>query len=262
MELIQYNVDAFTHEVFGGNPAAVCPLKEWLPDDIMQKIATENNLSETAFFVPEKNAVHIRWFTPTAEIDLAGHPTLAASHVLYEYLDYNQPEILFHSKSGELRVKKIGKHEYQLNFPARPPKTCRVAKYKVEAAIGVNPKEVHQARDLLVVLENERQLAQLQPDMEKLKQLHKHGVSITAPGDQCDFVSRFFAPAMGIPEDPVTGSAHCTLVPYWAEKLNKKKKLKAIQISQRKGYLSCDYLNDRVLIAGKAVTFMNGIIYI
>jgi PhzF family phenazine biosynthesis protein len=258
MKLQLYQVDAFTNKLFGGNPAAVVPLDKWIDDNIMQKIAMENNLAETVFFVPGNNDYHIRWFTPELEIDLCGHATLASAYVLYNYLGYTQPAIRFNSKSGELLVTKKG-NKLELNFPARMPE--HVTEYPEELLKGLgisSPVAVYKSRDYVVELETQKDVQQVKPDFSLLNKINVIGIIVTAPGADCDFVSRFFAPNCGIPEDPVTGSSHSTLIPFWAEKLNKTK-LFARQLSQRQGELWCELLkNDRVLIAGECVFYMKG----
>lgn len=259
MKINYFAIDAFTDKVFGGNPAGVCMLDEWLADDVLQKIAIENNLSETAFMVHEANGYHIRWFSPTMEIDLCGHATLASAYVIFKYGYFKGSEIAFASKSGILKVAK--KDEIlQLNFPARP-----AIKAEAPAALlkGVNSpaQEVLKARDYLVVLPSEEAVKNCQPDFAELLKVDCLGICITAKGDTVDFVSRFFAPRAGIDEDPVTGSAHSTLIPYWAEKLNKKV-MTARQVSKRGGALHCELAGDRVLIGGQAQTYMTGTIEI
>lgn len=254
MKLRMYQVDAFTDHLFGGNPAAVCPLNEWLPKDLMQKIATENNLSETAFFIPESNGFDLKWFTPTTEVDLCGHATLASAHVLFKHLNYKEPEIKFHSNSGVLSVRNDGDW-LALNFPMdniQPVETPAV----LYNALNVKPARCFLGREnYLVILHSQNEVEALKPDFRMLKQLHSFGVIVTAKGNDVDFVSRFFAPNAGIGEDPVTGSAHTSLVPYWSNEL-KKTDLTAKQVSQRGGVLKCRPLGDRVEISGKAVTYM------
>jgi len=253
MKLTQYQVDAFTTRVFEGNPAAVCPLEEWLDDAVLQAIANENNLSDTAFFVPTARGFHLRWFTPVAEVDLCGHATLAAAHVLFERLGYAQKNIVFETRSGELAVASQD-GRLVMNFPARPPQPCPAPQALLEG-LRQTPTEVWAADDYLAVFEREAIVRSLAPDGAKLQALDRRGVIVTAPGDQVDFVSRFFAPKLGIPEDPVTGSAHCELTPYWTERLGKDR-LEARQVSRRGGSLQCQLQADRVLLFGCAVTFM------
>lgn len=258
MKLTIYQIDAFTNKLFGGNPAAVIPLDSWIDDGLMQQIAMENNLAETVFFVPGKKGFHIRWFTPELEIDLCGHATLASAYVLYHFLGYKESSILFYSKSGELQVTKKDSL-LQLNFPSRMP--VLITEYPDELLKGLgiaNPVAVYKSRDYVVELQNEKDLKHVRPDFSLLNKIDVIGIVITAPGSDCDFVSRFFAPNCGIPEDPVTGSSHSSLIPFWAEKLNKPE-LHARQLSQRQGELWCELLeNDRVLIAGEAVFYMKG----
>lgn len=259
MNLKQYQVDAFTNHVFGGNPAAVIPLTSWLDDDLLQAIAEENNLSETAYFVPTEQGFHLRWFTPVSEVDLCGHATLAAAHVLFEILGYSQPVISFATRSGELLVEKKGDH-LEMNFPASLPVICQPPQVLIEA-LGQQPVEVLRAEDYLVVFDSEEAVRAIASNQALLAQLDLRGVIITARGTDVDFVSRFFAPKYGIAEDPVTGSAHCQLAPYWANKLGKNS-LNAKQVSKRGGVLKCDIKGERVFISGQAVLFMAAEIFI
>jgi len=259
MEIPIYQIDAFTSRVFSGNPAAVCPLEAWLDEGLMQGIAQENNLSETAFFVPDGDGYHIRWFTPVAEVDLCGHATLASAFVLFEYLAPSKDQVTFHSRSGKLTVKK-DKDLLAMDFPSRPPGPCKTPPALIKA-LGKAPLEVLAAEDYFVVFSNEQEIMDLEPDMSGLKKVDLRGVITTAPGDDVDFVSRFFAPKFGIDEDPVTGSAHCALTPYWSNRL-KKKALRGRQVSRRGGELSCGDRGNRVIIAGRAVQYMKGIIRI
>ena len=261
MEIPIYQIDAFARGVFSGNPAAVCPLKSWLPDATLQAIAMENNLSETAFFLKEGANYHLRWFTPAVEVDLCGHATLAAAWVILERLEPGRPAVSFRTLSGELHVtRKLDL--LALDFPARPPEPVR-ATPPLLAALGGNPREVWAARDYMVVYDSEDEIRALTPDMNLLTQIDRFAVIVTAPGQPgghaCDFVSRFFAPAQGVAEDPVTGSAHCTLIPYWAGRLDKRR-LIARQVSRRGGELYCELLGDRVSIAGRAALFLEGAI--
>ena len=259
MKLDIYQVDAFTKEVFGGNPAAICPLESWLEVDLMQNIALENNLSETAFFVKNGDVYEIRWFTPTFEIDLCGHATLAAAFVIFEILQLETSVINFHShKSGTLSVEKNG-DVLTLDFPSRPVQNAEVPKGLIEA-IGKQPKEVFKARDYFLVYENEQEILDIKPNFSELLKVPVHGVIVTAKGDSSDFVSRFFAPEVGVFEDPVTGSSHCNLIPFWAERLSKNE-LFARQISARGGELFCELKGDRVKIGGNAVLYSKGEIY-
>jgi PhzF family phenazine biosynthesis protein len=260
MNLTIYQVDAFTNKVFGGNPAAVCPLEDWLDAELMQKIALENNLSETAFFVKKDDVYEIRWFTPTFEIDLCGHATLASAFVIFNCLKLEDKVIKFHShKSGELSVEKKD-NLLILDFPSRPPVVCETPKGLIEA-IGKMPKEVLKSRDYFLVYENEQEILDIKPNFSKLLEIDTHAVIVTAKGDSCDFVSRFFAPEVGVFEDPVTGSSHCNLIPYWAEKLGKNE-LFGRQISPRGGELFCELKGDRVKIGGNAVLYLKGEIFI
>jgi PhzF family phenazine biosynthesis protein len=255
MRIPIYQVDAFSSSVFSGNPAAVCPLSEWLPSETLQAIAAENNLAETAFFVRDNGRFALKWFTPVCEVDLCGHATLASAHVLFHELNEPGDTIRFETKSGELTVRRAGDH-LALDFPSRPPGPTEVHPDLLRA-LGGKPLEVLAARDYMVRYASQAELAALRPDFGLLAGVDKFAVIATAPGDECDFVSRFFAPAKGIPEDPVTGSAHCTLIPYWAKQLDKTE-LKARQISKRGGELFCKLNGDRVKISGHAVLFLRG----
>ena len=256
MELDLYQVDAFAEEVFGGNPAAVVPLYEWLSDELMQKIAAENNLSETAFFVRKGEYYELRWFTPEFEIDLCGHATLATAYVLYEFLDYQEPAVVFETKSGRLFVDREGEM-LSMDFPSWPAREIQVTE-RVSHALGLRPKGLFAGeRDMMAVFNTEAEVRSLKPDYREMANLDAVCLIATAPGLDHDFVSRTFCPSAGIMEDPVTGSAHCTLVPYWAHRLGKDV-LTAYQASARGGLLQCEYLGDRVKIAGKAVCYMKG----
>jgi PhzF family phenazine biosynthesis protein len=256
-----YQADAFTDQLFGGNPAAICPLNEWLPDEVMQKIAVENNLAETAFFVKTQEGYKLRWFTPEYEIDLCGHATLASAHILFTELGYTTDTIHFETvKSGTLTVKRDG-DKYTMDFPSRPPIPIEEPNGLVEALGGIQPTAILRSRDFFIVYESELDVQELTPDFFALSKMDTVGVIVTAPGKDVDFVSRFFAPGAGIPEDPVTGSAHCNLIPYWA-KVFGKNQLHAYQISDRKGELWCELQGDRVLMSGKAVTYLKGEIYV
>jgi len=256
MELELYQVDAFADGVFTGNPAAVVPLYEWLSDDLMQNIAMENGQSETAFFVRKGEYFELRWFTPETEVDLCGHATLASAHVLYEYLDYTDPVVVFETKSGRLFVDREG-DLYSMDFPAWSVNKIQVTE-RVSKALGSRPAELFMGeRDMMAIFESEQDIRALRPDYRLVSQLDGMCMICTAPGLDYDFVSRTFVPEHGIPEDPVTGSAHCTLVPFWANRLGKSP-LKAYQASSRGGVLQCEDLGDRVKIAGKAVTYMKG----
>lgn len=256
MNLRIYQVDAFASALFKGNPAAVVPLTEWLADKVMQQIAAENNLSETAFFAPEGKNFHIRWFTPKAEVNLCGHATLATAHVLFNEWKYEGDIIYFNSKSGLLSVRKVGE-SLQLDFPAdkvqevelNPLFTRALGKQALAAFKGKT--------DYLLLFDSEESVKAIQPDFQLLNQTDARGIIVTAKGQTVDFVSRFFAPAVGVNEDPVTGSAHTSLVPFWAERLQKGQ-MTALQLSQRGGELWCSLSDERVLIAGKAITYLKG----
>lgn len=257
MKIPIYQVDAFADKLFGGNPAAVCPLESWLSDETMQNIAEENNLSETAFFIKKGDAFEIRWFTPKVEIELAGHPTLATAHVIFNHLGYSGAQIKFISKGGELMaIKKEGL--IWLDFPAFEAAAVRPPASLIDG-LGQKPHQVLKGRDFLAVFKSESEILSLKPDFAELEKVDCLGIIVTAQGDKCDFVSRFFAPRAGINEDPVTGSAHTLLTPYWAKQLHKKK-LHAFQVSKRRGELFCEHLGSRVLIGGRSVTYLEGTI--
>lgn len=253
MKIKQFQVDAFATHVFEGNPAAVCVLDSWLDDSLLQSIAEENNLSETAFFVSSAKGFELRWFTPVCEVNLCGHATLATAHVIFEELGYAKPGITFETRSGDLFVEKEGA-SLRMDFPACAATSCEVSEL-LARGLGRSPVEVLAAADYLAVFESEEIVRAIRPDHALLAQLDLRGVIITAPGDEVDFVSRFFAPKFGIPEDIVTGSAHCTLAPYWASKVGKTI-MNARQISKRGGNLTCEIKADRVVLSGQAVTFM------
>lgn len=258
MKVTLYQIDAFTGKLFKGNPAAVCPLDEWLPDKLLQSIACENNLSETAFFVNNDGSYQLRWFTPTTEVDLCGHATLASAYVLYKYLNYTQDQVVFETKSGELQVSQ--NHPWiAMNFPVAQLNKEAPPLDLYHALGGVIAVEVYKDDDFLWVLESEDEVRNIRPDFRTLKQVPTRGVIVTAPGNDVDFVSRFFAPAVGVDEDPVTGSAHTMLIPYWAGKLGKKA-MNARQVSKRGGELRCKLLNNRVEIAGQCQTYLTGTI--
>lgn len=254
-----YQIDAFTSSLFSGNPAGVCLLDEWLPDPLLQSIAAENNLSETAFVVQRDSFFDLRWFTPALEVDLCGHATLAAAHVIFEHLGYRDPLVRFQTQSGMLSVTR-DEDLLTLDFPARPAAVCPAPPELCEG-LGAAPAITAKARDYLAVFEDEKTVRELEPDMAALSRLDCLGVIATAPGEQCDFVSRFFAPRAGILEDPVTGSAHCTLVPYWAQRLGRTH-LHALQVSPRGGELFCEHRGERIGIAGRAVTYSSGLLHI
>ena len=252
-----YQVDAFTNEIFGGNPAAVCPLNEWLPDSMMQNIAMENNLAETAFYVKNGDRYEIRWFTPILEVDLCGHATLASSFVLFNHENHQGESITFFShRSGILTVTRQ-KHLLTLDFPVDTLKQEDV-KDSHWKGLGIKPKEVYRGKtDYMMVFEDESQIKSLRPDFRLVNELDCRGIIATSKGDAVDFVSRFFAPQSGIDEDPVTGSAHTSLTPYWSNKLGKKT-LSAIQLSKRKGLLTCTDNGERILISGQARLYLKG----
>lgn len=256
MNLTIYQVDAFASRPFEGNPAAVIPLLQWPDDKTMQNIALENNLSETAFFVPTENGFHIRWFTPKAEVDLCGHATLASAHVIFNHLSYPENEIKFQSKSGILTVKKEG-DLLVLNFPASPVKEIKVPQ-NLHDAFNINPLQAFRGRDdIMLIFNNQEEVTNLKPDFQKISGSGARGVICTSASEEFDFVSRFFAPAVGVNEDPVTGSAHTMLIPYWAKQLGKTE-LIAKQVSERGGVLYCKHLGKRVEIGGRAVTYLIG----
>jgi PhzF family phenazine biosynthesis protein len=259
MNIPIFQIDAFAGKVFSGNPAAVCPLKEWLEERTMQHIARENNLSETAFFVPEDNGFAIRWFTPLAEVDLCGHATLATAFVIFTEMDKTRPDVIFTSKSGPLAVKRT-KDMLSMNFPSQPPEPCDPPRELLDG-LKVKPVRVLKSADYFVVYDREEDIRDLSPHMDLLKKIDLRGVIVTAPGSSSDFVSRFFAPKLGIDEDPVTGSAHCALIPYWRGRLGKKD-LHALQLSVRGGELFCTHEGERVTISGHAVKYMEGTVHI
>ncbi len=253
-----FQVDAFTDRLFSGNPAAVCLLDEWLSDDIMQSVGSENNLAETAFIVPHGKDFKIRWFTPAVEVDLCGHATLASGYVLFSLLDYPDTQIRFHTKnSGLLRVLREGELLF-LDFPTDTLEPVSGEEDIIKGCIGMKPVELYKGKtDYIAVIESENELQNLQPDFNKISMLKARGLIVTARGNHVDFVSRFFAPQSGINEDPVTGSAHTSLLPLWASKLGKKHFI-ARQLSKRGGQLICEYKNDRCLIGGKARLYLTG----
>ncbi len=257
MNIPIYQIDAFTDERFRGNPAAVCILEGWLPDTTLQNIAEENNLAETAFVVRKNNSIELRWFTPAVEVDLCGHATLATAYTFKEHLEYKEDEISFKTKSGILEVI-YGGDMMSLIFPRREGAVYSGID-EIAAALGARPVEVFKSRDIMAVFEDEGTVKALEPDLDKIRRLECLGVIATAPGKNADFVSRYFAPQAGINEDPVTGSAHTTLIPYWSSRL-RKRQLAAMQISRRGGKLFCEDLVDKVKISGKAVTYLTGTI--
>jgi len=258
MNIRQYQADAFTSRAFEGNPAAVCPLDSWLDEGILQAIAEENNLSETAFFVPSKKGFALRWFTPLREVDLCGHATLATAHVIFNILGYPKQNIIFETRSGELSVARKGAL-LEMDFPSLFPEPCACPEL-LAAGLGFQPLEVLAADDYLAVFDSEATVRAITPDHSLLRQLDLRVVIVTAPGSYVDFVSRFFAPKYGIPEDPVTGSAHCELAPYWARKFGRNT-LCAKQVSKRGGNITCEVKAERVLLSGHAVIFMEADIF-
>jgi PhzF family phenazine biosynthesis protein len=254
-------VNAFAENKFGGNPAAVIPLREWLAENLMQQIAAQNNLAETAFIVPQENDFAIRWFTPAVEVALCGHATLASAHTYFNHLGYNKEKITFHSKSGPLFVTKRDDKKLTLDFPADiATETECVA--VIEEGSKMKPLAVYKgSTDYLVLLEDQQTIESLSPDFKIIARLPSRGIIATAKGDEADFVSRCFFPQSGIDEDPVTGSAHTLLTPFWAKKLGKEK-LSAIQLSKRRGFLDCEISGDRVLISGRAHTYLEGEIFL
>lgn len=259
MQLKIYQIDAFASRVFAGNPAAVCPLERWLDDATMQAIALENNLSETAFFVPTDAGFAIRWFTPITEVDLCGHATLASAFVLFHLLGDSHDRVTFASRSGDLIVERQG-DILCMDFPAQPPQPAPIPAV-LPVALGRKPVEVLAAADYIAVFATEDDVRELTPDLALLKQLGLRGIAVTAPGQEADFVSRFFAPKAGIDEDPVTGSSHCELAPYWAARFDHPK-LRAQQLSRRGGEVLCEVRGDRVLLGGRAARYLEGVITI
>jgi PhzF family phenazine biosynthesis protein len=255
MHIPIYQVDAFTGTVFRGNPAAVCPLTEWLPDATLQSIAAENNLSETAYFVKQGERYELRWMTPRVEVDLCGHATLASAYVIFRYVEPGLQSVAFNTRSGELIVHRDG-DLLEMDFPARPPAQVELSPL-LEKALGGEVLETWAAQDYMVVYGSEEEIRALKPDMALLEKVDRFAVIVTATGRDVDFVSRFFAPGKGIPEDPVTGRAHCTLTPFWAARYGKTK-LRAKQVSERGGDLTCQLAGDRVKIAGRAALFLEG----
>jgi len=254
-----YQIDAFASKIFEGNPAMVCPLESWLSDEIMQQIAQENNLSETAFFVRDGEVYYLRWFTPKAEVDMCGHATLASAYVLFEYMGYSKGTIRFLTKSGELTVCKEGS-SYVMDFPIQKIELCDISK-QIEKAFGIKPIATFASIDYIVVFNNEEDMRNAKPNLALLKELDLRGVCITAKSKKYDFVTRFFAPKIGVDEDPVTGSAFTQLVSYWANELNKEN-FYAKQVSSRGGEVYCKVKGDRVVISGKAVKYLEGLIEI
>lgn len=260
MKLRLFQVDAFTETALSGNPAAVIPLDQWLDDELLLAIAIENNLSETAYLVPEGEGWRLRWFTPGGEVDLCGHATLATAHVLLAELGERRSELLFATRSGRLSVQEAGEG-YRMDFPAQPPRSVapqgQAEAQLVVDGLGASPERVLQSEDWIAVYPDQASVAALKPNGHVLAQVGLRGVLATAPGQDHDFVSRCFFPALGIAEDPVTGSAHCQMTPYWAERLGRNK-LRARQISARGGEVGCELRGDRVILTGRAVTYLRG----
>jgi len=252
-----YQVDAFTSDLFAGNPAAVCPLHNWLQDEVMQSIALENNLSETAFFIKKNNKLFIRWFTPEVEIDLCGHATLATAHIIFTEMDFKGHNIEFHTKKGDVLKVNKNKNILSMNFPSYEPKIINQNLEEISIALGVLPTFFLYHNYGFAVFKNEEEIIKITPNFSALVNLPYDGIIATAPGENVDFVSRFFGPKLGINEDPVTGGAHCELIPYWSMRLNKKDMI-ARQLSKRGGEIYCSYLGDRVNMGGEAITFMKG----
>lgn len=252
-----YQVDAFTDKLFGGNPACVVPLDKWLSDEQLMLIAAENAVPETAFFIPEKDGYHLRWFTPDIEMDLCGHATLATAHVLFKHLNYQDNSISFNTQSGMLTVEREG-DLLVLDFPSRMPSPSVLPEILLNG-LNIKPKEIYKARDYVLIYDNEEDIKQIKPDREKFDQINidPGGIIVTATGKNVDFVSRFFTPQASIFEDPVTGSAHCSLAPFWGKRLNKSE-LTALQLSERCGKLTCVVVNNRVKLKGQAITYMHG----
>ncbi|MDT8716861.1 PhzF family phenazine biosynthesis protein [Clostridium sp. 19966] len=251
-----YVVDAFAEDPFKGNPAGVCVLEKWLPDSLMQEIAAENNLSETAFVVKNIDKYELRWFTPKAEIDLCGHATLGTAYVISNYVDLGIKDMVFETASGPLKVTR-NDALYEMDFPSREPKKIKINNEIIEA-IGMKPVEAYISRDLFLLLDTEQKVRDLTPDFSRLTELSEGmGAIVTAKGEDIDFVSRCFYPKLGVNEDPVTGSAHSNLIPFWAKRLNKRK-MTAKQLSKRGGTLYCEAAGERVKIAGRAILYMHG----
>ena len=257
MRIPYYQIDAFTNAIFSGNPAGVCLLRDWFDESRLLAIAAENNLSETAFLVRIGEDYELRWFTPEIEVDLCGHATLASAFVVFNYIDRSRKHVRFESKSGLLEVVREN-DLLVMDFPSRKARPCAVPDELV-TGLGIQPSDVLRARDYLAVYTDEEQIKAIRPNAEELLKLNSLGIIVTAPGTQSDFVSRFFAPSAGILEDPVTGSAHCTLTPYWAKKLGKSR-LHALQLSKRGGEIFCSEVGDRIKIAGRAVRYLEGTI--
>ena len=259
MKIPIYQVDAFSKKVFGGNLAAICPLDKWLPDELMQKIAMENNLAETAYIVKEDEGLRIRWFTPTVEVDLCGHATLAAAHVFFNHLQYSSKEIVFNSKSGPLKVSQMEVGKLTLDFPRDQFSKVENPPAEIQEGLRIPIVEVYKgSTDYLVITDSQKTIENIVPDFKTIAKIKGRGLVVTARGEDVDFVSRCFFPQSGIDEDPVTGSAHTMLTPFWASILAKNK-MNALQLSLRKGELECELSGNRVLISGHAVTYMLGV---
>ncbi|RSC92882.1 PhzF family phenazine biosynthesis protein [Tenacibaculum singaporense] len=261
MKLPLYQIDAFTDKVFGGNPACVVPLQNWLPDNVLLKIAKENAVAETAFFVDKGEKIHLRWFTPEIEMDLCGHATLATAHCLHSILNYPHNKIVFETLSGDLTIT-IEKNFYSMDLPSRMPVASKLPEI-IQKSLNIVPKEVLKSRDYVLVYDSEEEIKNVKVDRQTFDQINLDpgGVVVTAVGDNCDFVSRYFTPQSSILEDPVTGSSHCSLVPFWSSRLDKDN-LDAIQVSERVGVLKCQNKKDRVIISGKAKTYLEGNLWI
>lgn len=260
MKLPLYQIDAFTDKIFGGNPACIVPLEDWLPDDLLLKIAKENAVAETAFFVINSDKIHLRWFTPEIEMDLCGHATLATAHCLKTILQYPKDTIIFQTLSGDLIVE-VEQEQYVLDFPSRIP-TKATLPTEIQQSLNIQPQEVLKARDYVLVYDTESAIRNIQINRQFFDQINLDpgGVIVTAKGDNCDFVSRFFTPQASILEDPVTGSAHCSLIPFWSKRLNKQQMV-ALQLSDRIGKLMCVDTGNRVLISGQAKTYSAGYLW-
>jgi PhzF family phenazine biosynthesis protein len=261
MKLNLYQIDAFTDKTFGGNPACVVPLESWLPNNLLLQIAKENAVAETAFFIDKGDKIHLRWFTPEIEMDLCGHATLATVHCLKTILDYKSDSVVFETLSGNLTVL-VENDIYKMDFPSRMPISAKLPEV-IAKSLSIKPNEVLKSRDYVLVYDNETQIHDIKIDRAYFDQINlaPGGVIITAVGDSCDFVSRFFTPQTSILEDPVTGSAHCSLIPFWAERLHKKEMI-ALQVSEREGKLFCEDKGERVIISGQAKTYSIGNLWI
>lgn len=259
MKIPVFQIDTFTNRLFAGNPAAVCPLGRWLTDAKLGAIAAENNLSETAFFVERQGHYELRWFTPTVEVDLCGHATLAAAFVIFGRLAPHREVAVFETRSGRLSVRRNGGRYLALDFPRIEARPCGTSR-ELTDALGKRPRRVLATKEnYMAVFDSEEDIATITPDMDKVAGLTRNGVIITSTGKDADFVSRYFAPAIGIPEDPVTGSSHCTLIPYWSQRLARAQ-LHALQLSKRGGELICEDRGERVVFSGQAVEYMEGTI--